>query len=47
MELELILTELRPFELSHLATFCIVGYEVCVNNFFYNFQWTIMNYAYI
>ena len=39
VELELILTELQPFELSH---FSIVGYGVCVINSSYSFQWTIL-----
>ena len=31
MELDFILTELQPFELSHFSQFfCIVGYGVCV-----------------
>ena len=53
VELELILTELQPFELSHLgnflhcrvvvqATFCIIGYGVCVINSSYSFQWIIL-----
>ena len=33
MKLELILTELQHIEFNHLkATFCIVGYGVCVIN---------------
>ena len=40
MELELILTDVQPMELRHLRQlFCIVGYEVCVNNSLYSFQW--------
>ena len=27
---------------SFKATFCIVGYGICVINFSYNFQWIIM-----
>ena len=41
MELELILRELQPFELSHFRQlFCIVGYGVCVINSSY----ILMNY---
>ena len=41
-ELELSLTELQPFELSHFRQpFCIVGYGVCVINSSYSFQWII------
>ena len=32
MELELILKELWPVELSHFRLFCVEGYEVCVIN---------------
>ena len=40
MELELILTELPPFELSHFRQcFCNAGYDFCVINFSDNFQW--------
>ena len=42
MELELILTELRPFEHSEFKLFCIVAFGVCVINIFYNFQWIIL-----
>ena len=39
MELELILTELQPFKLSHLRQlFCIVGYRVCCNKFILQFS---------
>ena len=38
-ELELILTEVQPFKLSHfLQLFCIVGYEVSVIKSSYKFQ---------
>ena len=43
MDLELIFTELRPFELSHFTQFFgIVGYEVCVINSSYSFQWIVL-----
>ena len=43
MELELILTELQSFELSHYRSlFCIVGYGVCVVNSSYSLQWIIL-----
>ena len=42
MELELVLTELQPLELSHFRHFCIVGYRVCVMNSSYSFQWIIL-----
>ena len=43
MELELILTELRPFKLSHFRQ-CLhcVGYGVCVVNSSYSFQWLLL-----
>ena len=43
VELETILTELQPFELSHFRQlFCIVQYGVCVFNSSYSFQWIIL-----
>ena len=38
MRLELILTELQPFKLSHFRHFCIKGNEICVINYSGNFQ---------
>ena len=38
MELELILTELLPFELGLIGIFWIEGYGVCLINFFYSIQ---------
>ena len=42
MELELSLTDLRPFKTVILAAFCNVGFGVCVINFSYSFQWMLL-----
>ena len=42
VELELILTELQPIELSHFRQLLHCGYIVCVINSSYSFQWIIL-----
>ena len=43
MKPELILTELRPFELSCFwQLFLHLGYGVCAINFSYSFQWVFL-----
>ena len=42
MELELILTELRPLNLVILGNFCIVGYCDCVINSSHSFLWIFL-----
>ena len=43
MGIELILTELQPFDLSIKAIFfCIVEYGVCVISSSYSFQWIFL-----
>ena len=43
MKLDQILTELQHMELSHFGQlFGIEGYEVCVINSSYSFQWIIL-----